>query len=114
MSKNPGGGSGDSEEGSGQDESGGGSPVGGDSEDGSGQSNPGGGSQEGQQTGGKTGTAHTPVTASKSADGGSSSPLVPILIALAVLAAISVGVVLVRQRRQGDDPGGSVSPTKAS
>lgn len=32
-------------------------------------------------------------------DSGGSSPLVPILIAVAVLAAISVGAVLVRQRR---------------
>jgi MYXO-CTERM domain-containing protein len=34
-----------------------------------------------------------------STDSGGSSPLVPILIAVAVLAAISVGAVLVRQRR---------------
>jgi cobalamin biosynthesis Mg chelatase CobN len=34
-----------------------------------------------------------------SSDSGGSSPLVPILIAVAVLAAISVGAVLVRQRR---------------
>jgi hypothetical protein len=32
-------------------------------------------------------------------ESGGSSPLVPILIAVAVLAAISVGAVLVRQRR---------------
>jgi cobalamin biosynthesis Mg chelatase CobN len=44
-------------------------------------------------------------------DEGSSSPLVPILIAVAVLAAISVGAVVVRQRRQR--AGGQVSP-KAS
>lgn len=44
-------------------------------------------------------------------DGGSSSPLVPILIAIAVLAAISIGVVVMRQRRR--DPGTPVSP-KAS
>jgi len=41
-----------------------------------------------------------------SADG--SSPLVPILIAVAVLAAISIGAYYYRQRRQG--PGSSVSP----
>lgn len=34
---------------------------------------------------------------------GSSSPLVPILIAIAVLAAISIGAFYYRQRRQGDD-----------
>lgn len=45
-------------------------------------------------------------------DGGSSSPLVPILIAIAALAAISIGAVVIRQRRQRG-PGGSVSP-KAS
>jgi hypothetical protein len=40
--------------------------------------------------------------------------LVPILIALAVLAAISIGAVVIRQRRQnGDGPGAAVSP-KAS
>jgi cobalamin biosynthesis Mg chelatase CobN len=43
-------------------------------------------------------------------DGGS-SPLVPILIAVAVLAAISVGYFLYRQRRQG--PGSPVSSPKA-
>jgi cobalamin biosynthesis Mg chelatase CobN len=40
--------------------------------------------------------------------GGGSSPLVPILIAVAVLAAISIGAVIYRQRRQGN--GGSGSP----
>ena len=45
--------------------------------------------------------------------GGGSSPLVPILIAIAVLAAISIGVVMMRQRRQRRGPGSSVSP-KAS
>jgi cobalamin biosynthesis Mg chelatase CobN len=42
-------------------------------------------------------------------DGGS-SPLVPILIAVAVLAAISIGYFLYRQRR---DPGSPVSSPKA-
>jgi cobalamin biosynthesis Mg chelatase CobN len=44
-------------------------------------------------------------------EGDSSSPLVPILIAIVVLAAISIGAYYYRQRRQ--DPGSSVSP-KAS
>jgi hypothetical protein len=48
--------------------------------------------------------------ASHSDDG--SSPLVPILIAIAVLAAISVGIVMYRRRR-GTGAGTSVSP-KAS
>jgi hypothetical protein len=40
-----------------------------------------------------------------------SSPLVPILIAIAALAAISIGVVMMRARRQRDGRGGaSVSP----
>jgi hypothetical protein len=34
-------------------------------------------------------------------DGGGSSPLIPILIAILILAAISLGVVWYRQRRQG-------------
>lgn len=38
----------------------------------------------------------------------SSSPLVPILIAIAVLAAISIGAFFYRQRRQG--PGSPESP----
>jgi cobalamin biosynthesis Mg chelatase CobN len=43
-----------------------------------------------------------PSSSAESDDGGS-SPLVPILIAIALLAAISVGVV-VWQRRRGDTP----------
>lgn len=45
------------------------------------------------------------------AKNGGSSPLIPILIVIAVLAAVSIGVVLMRQRRQG--PRSPVSP-KAS
>jgi hypothetical protein len=51
-----------------------------------------------------------PVADTSSAEEGS-SPLVPILIAIAVLAAISIGAFYYRQRRQG--PGSPVSP-KAS
>lgn len=47
-------------------------------------------------------------TSPSTADDDSSSPLVPILIAVAVLAAISVGAVLYRQRRGGS--GGLFSP----
>jgi cobalamin biosynthesis Mg chelatase CobN len=50
-------------------------------------------------------TTSSPVEAA-SDDG--SSPLVPILIAVAVLAAISIGAYYYRQRRQG--PGSTVSP----
>jgi hypothetical protein len=52
------------------------------------------------------------ASSQKSADD-SSSPLIPILIAIAVLAAISIGVVVVRQRRQRGSSGAQVSP-KAS
>jgi cobalamin biosynthesis Mg chelatase CobN len=48
----------------------------------------------------------TETTTEEKGDGGS-SPLVPILIAIAVLAAISIGALLYRQRRQR---GGSLSP----
>lgn len=50
-------------------------------------------------------------TAAPASDDDGSSPLVPILIAIAVLAAISVGAFLYRQRRQ--DPTSPISP-KAS
>lgn len=51
------------------------------------------------------------VTPAAETDDGGSSPLVPILIAVAVLAAISIGYFLYRQRRQG--PGSPVSSPKA-
>jgi cobalamin biosynthesis Mg chelatase CobN len=44
----------------------------------------------------------------------SSSPLVPILIGIAVLAAISVGAVMYRQRRQRRGPTASAPSPKAS
>ena len=50
--------------------------------------------------------------ASTSGDDGGSSPLVPILIVVLVLAAISVAAVMIRQRRQRDGTGSSLS-TKA-
>lgn len=48
--------------------------------------------------------------ASQSTDDGGSSPLVPILIAIAVLAAISVAAVMYRQRRQRRGPTATASP----
>jgi cobalamin biosynthesis Mg chelatase CobN len=85
---------------------------------GTGQSNPGSGGDGGQASngskpaGGDVGKAQELQTVSspadQSADDGGSSPLVPILIAVAVLAAISVGAYYYRQRRQG--PGSPVSP----
>lgn len=53
---------------------------------------------------------HVQSTPKASDDG--SSPLVPILIAVAVLAAISIGALLIRQRRQRDGSSPSLS-TKA-
>lgn len=66
---------------------------------------------KGQDSAGTLGGPKPVSSTTATSDGGGSSPLIPILIAIAVLAAISVGVVLYRQRRQG--PGSSVSP-KAS
>jgi cobalamin biosynthesis Mg chelatase CobN len=61
--------------------------------------------------GGGTGT---PV-AHKTESSGGSSPVVPILIAVIVLAAISIGVVLYRQRKSGGQgPDRSVSSPNAS
>jgi len=51
-------------------------------------------------------------SASKGNDG-ASSPLVPILIAIAALAAISIGAVILRARQQRRSPGAAISP-KAS
>jgi hypothetical protein len=56
-----------------------------------------------------------PVATSNASSGGGSSPLVAILIAILALAAISLGAVLIRQRRQRRDSDGTRSPlsTKA-
>jgi len=76
---------------------------------------PGGGNQgtqdKGQASDPQPASQLTPATETSDDDGGS-SPLVPILIAIAVLAAISVGAVVMRQRRQRD--GTSVSPKPSS
>jgi cobalamin biosynthesis Mg chelatase CobN len=53
-------------------------------------------------------------TAKQEASDSSSSPLVPILIAIAVLAAISIGAVIYRQRRQDGDDGPEVSSPEPS
>jgi cobalamin biosynthesis Mg chelatase CobN len=85
--------------------------VGGGNGDGNGQGKPGAGAHEGGKQAvqpvahGKSG-----VQASKSDNGGGSSPLVPILIAIAVLAAVSVAVVMIRQRRQRRGPTAAASP----
>jgi hypothetical protein len=89
--------------GSADDKSSGPGGAGGGSDRGNGQGGQGGGSGSGQAAP----MAGAP-TAAASDDG--SSPLIPILIAIAVLAAISIGAVLLRQRRGGDDAGVPVSP----
>ncbi|HYP56059.1 MAG TPA: hypothetical protein VEQ41_07150 [Solirubrobacterales bacterium] len=79
---------------------------------------PGGGKKDGDGKGGAT-----KADKGKAGEGGlgserlgldpasdSSSPLVPILIALAVLAAISIGAVAMRRRRNDGDPGAPASP----
>ncbi len=74
---------------------------------GNGQGSPG----NGATADGKPGTLSQakPISSdASSSDDGGSSPLVPILIAIAALAAISIGAVVIRQRRQG--PGSSISP----
>lgn len=78
---------------------------------GNGQGKAGGSAHEGGKQAVNPGAQNTPgVQASSSSDGGSSSPLVPILIAIAVLAAISVAVVMIRQRRQRGGPTTNASP----
>lgn len=74
---------------------------------GNGQGSPGNGATAGDKPGTLTQAQPANSNASSSDDGGS-SPLVPILIAIAALAAISIGAVVIRQRRQG--PGSPISP----
>jgi len=65
------------------------------------------------KSGGEKHAAKSPAQATHASPAdegsGSSSPLVPILIAIAALAAISIGVVLVRQRRQRPPGQGDLS-----
>jgi len=56
-----------------------------------------------------TGRAIAAPDQARSAQDDGSSPLVPILIVLAVLAAVSIGVVTMRGRGQGGPPGGDSS-----
>lgn len=77
----------------------------------SGQGNPGGGSTGSERaTAQHTGQSTTDAAPASSSDGGS-SPLVPILIAVLALAAISVGFVMYKQRR---GPSGGTASPKAS
>jgi hypothetical protein len=82
---------------------------------GGGKSNGGGGGQAESGVSGNKPVAHTSLGASPSNSSGGSSPVVPILIAVVVLAAISVGVVLYRQRKSGQGGSdGRVSSSNAS
>ena len=106
----PGGGSGDGEGGSkqaGAGNTGQGSPG---SEADGGQGGNGSDRADGKLAENEAAPSLAQVSSDSSDDGGS-SPLVPILIAVAVLAAISIGAFYYRQRRQGS--GSPVSP-KAS
>jgi hypothetical protein len=61
--------------------------------------------------GGREGQAAPQVDpTSTAADDGGTSPLVPILIALAVLGAVSFAVVAMRKRGEDADPGAPASP----
>jgi hypothetical protein len=72
---------------------------------GKGQSSPGAGS------GGKASIqVQEGVPVSSTEEGGGSSPLVPILIAILALAGISLGVVVWKRRHEDGAPHSSVSP----
>jgi cobalamin biosynthesis Mg chelatase CobN len=58
--------------------------------------------------------AAKPIGLAPTEEEGNTSPLVPILIAIAVLAAISIGVVVMRQRRLRDGADASPASPEAS
>jgi cobalamin biosynthesis Mg chelatase CobN len=60
--------------------------------------------------------AHRVPTGSRNEDGsGGSSPVLPILIAVIILAALSIGVAIYRQRRPGVDlDGGAKQPIRST
>jgi hypothetical protein len=78
---------------------------------GTGQSSPEAGSKGGEAPPvNHSGQAQPAAQSVPHSDGGGSSPLVPILIAIAALAAISIGAVMLRARRQRAGSGTPVSP----
>jgi cobalamin biosynthesis Mg chelatase CobN len=85
---------------------GGGTGNGGGNKPGGGGSKSEGSSQSGNKIGGsqEVATSSGVPASSEASSGGGSSPVVPILIAVVVLAAISIGVVLYRQRKDGAGP----------
>jgi cobalamin biosynthesis Mg chelatase CobN len=80
----------------------------------------GGGSKSGGTSKSAGGISEAQAVATKSPGAGASessggsSPVVPILIAVVLLAAISIGVVLYRQRKSGQGPDSRVSSPNAS
>ncbi len=80
---------------------------------GTGQGSP-GGSGNGKANGQVQGTSQAKGTPASQKSDSSSSPLIPILIAILVLAAISVGAVMIRQKRQRRGPTASAPAPKAS
>lgn len=89
---------------------GGAAGKGGDDHGKGGQGDGAGGSAAGGDRGGDKGAVTQADPSSAATDDGGSSPLVPILIALAVLGAISFGVVAMRKRGEDDDSGAPASP----
>lgn len=78
--------------------------------DGNGQGKPGGSANHANAGAVHPNPQQSGVKTAKSSVGGGSSPLVPILIAIAVFAAISVAAVMIRQRRQRRGPSAAASP----
>jgi cobalamin biosynthesis Mg chelatase CobN len=87
---------------------------GGGGEGGGNSSKSGGASQSKDGIGNQKAVAHEQPRANVSESSGGSSPVVPILIAVVVLAALSIGVVLYRQRKSGPGPDSRVSSPNAS
>lgn len=81
---------------------------------GTGQGKPAGSANNGSTPQAQHGGQSAGTPASQSSSGSSSSPLIPILIGIVVLAAISVGAVMYRQRRQQRGPTASSPSPKAS
>lgn len=77
---------------------------------GTGQGNPGGSANDGAKKALSQSGQDAPGKSTAPSDDDGSSPLVPILVAIAVLAAVSVGVVMYRQRRQRRGLTASASP----
>jgi cobalamin biosynthesis Mg chelatase CobN len=101
-----------SSEGESSSAGGGATANGNDKGDGTGQGSPAGSATKAPRSQVQHSGQNASAPVSKSSNSGS-SPLVPILIAILVLAAISVAVVMIRQRRQGG-PTAPATSQKAS